>query len=65
MRLQASYELFKDWSFIEKGSVTVIYDQLLINYDNFRDLTSGALVGQEPLYELESGVYQLFFSFWF
>ncbi len=65
MRLQASYELFKDWSFIEKGSVTVIYDQLLINYDNFRDLTSAALVGQEPLYTLESGVYQLFFSFWF
>ncbi len=65
MRLQASYELFEDWSFIEKGSVTVIYDQLLINYDNFRDLTSGALVGQEPLYKLESGIYQLFFSFWF
>ncbi len=65
MRLQASYELFEDWSFIEKGSVTVIYDQLLINYDNFRDLTTGALVGQEPLYTLESGIYQLFFSFWF
>jgi len=64
-RLQASYELFRDWSFITKGSVNLIYDQLVIDYDNFRDLTTGALVGQEPLYKLESGIYQLFFSFWF
>ena len=64
-RLQASYELFNDWNFIEKGTVTFIYDQLVIDYDNFRDLTTGALVGQEPLYTLEGGVYQLFFSFWF
>jgi hypothetical protein len=64
-RLQASYELFKNWNFIEKGSVNFVYDQLYIDYDNFRDLTSGAAVGQEPLYSLEAGVYQLFFSFWF
>ncbi len=65
LRLQASYELFSDWNFIEKGTVSFIYDQLLIDYDNFRDLTTGALVGQEPLYTLEGGIYQLFFSFWF
>ncbi len=64
-RLQASYELFSDWSFFEKGTVNFIYDQLTIDYDNFRDLTTGALVGQEPLYVLDAGVYQLFFSFWF
>lgn len=64
-RLQASYELFKDWSYFERGSVNFIYDQLLIDYDNFRDLTFGAPVGQEPLYALDAGVYQLFFSFWF
>ena len=64
-RLQASYELFREWNFIEKGTVNLIFDQLLIDYDNFRDLTSGASVGQEPLYALDAGVYQLFFSFWF
>ena len=64
-RLQASYELFNDWNFIKQGTVSLIYDQLLINYDNFSDLTSGAPVGQEPLYTLDAGVYQLFFSFWF
>ncbi len=65
-RLQASYELFKDgWRFMDKGTVNLIYDQLVIDYDNFRDLTTGALVGQEPLYVLDAGVFQLFFSFWF
>ena len=64
-RLQASYELFSDWSFIEKGSVNFVYDELEIDYDNFSDLSTGALIGQEPLYVLEAGVYQLFFSFWF
>ena len=64
-RLQASYELFRDWNFIEKGTVNFVYDQLVIDYDNFRDLRSGAPAGQEPLYTLEGGIYQLFFSFWF
>ena len=65
-RVQASYEFLKEgWGFIDKGTVTLIYDQLLIDYDNFRDLTTGALVGAEPAYALDAGVYQLFFSFWF
>jgi hypothetical protein len=46
-------------------SVNLIYDQLLIGYDNFRDLTTGALVGEEPAYRLDSGVYQIFVSLWF
>ncbi len=65
IRLQASYEVFSDWSFFKKGTVNFVYDELLIDYDNFRDLTTGALVGQEPLYTLEAGIYQLFFSLWF
>jgi hypothetical protein len=65
LRLQASYELFNEWNFFEKGTVNFIYDQLLIDYDDFSDISAGALVGQEPLYSLEAGVYQLFFSFWF
>lgn len=65
-RLQASYEfLTKGWGFVDKGTVNLVYDQLLIDYDNFRNLTTGALVGEEPLYSLDAGIYQLFFSFWF
>lgn len=65
-RLQASYAFLQDgWGFVDKGTVNLIYDQLLIDYDNFRDLTTGALVGEEPAYRLDAGVYQLFISFWF
>jgi nuclear transport factor 2 (NTF2) superfamily protein len=64
-RLQASYELVKEWSFVKKGTVNFVYDQLGIDYDNFRDISTGAPVGQEPLYTLDAGIYQLFVSFWF
>lgn len=65
-RLQASYAFLRDgWGFVDKGTVNLIYDQLLIDYDNFRDLTTGALVGEEPAYRLDAGVYQLFISLWF
>jgi hypothetical protein len=64
--LQASYAFLQDgWGFVDKGTVNLIYDQLLIDYDNFRDLTTGALVGEEPAYRLDSGVYQIFVSLWF
>jgi len=65
-RLQASYAFLQDgWGFVDKGTVNLIYDQLLIDYDNFRDLTTGALVGEEPAYRLDAGVYQIFVSLWF
>ncbi len=65
-RLQASYGFLQDgWGFVDRGTVNLIYDQLLIDYDNFRDLTTGALVGEEPAYRLDAGVYQIFVSFWF
>jgi hypothetical protein len=65
-RLQASYAFLQEgWGFVDRGSVNLIYDQLVIDYDNFRDLTTGALVGEEPAYKLDAGVYQIFVSFWF
>lgn len=65
-RVQASYEFLENgWNFIDKGSINVVYDGLKVDYDNFRDLRSAAPVGQEPLYTLDAGIYQLFFSFWF
>ena len=65
-RLQASYAFLQGgWGFVDRGSVNLIYDQLQIDYDNFRDLTTGALVGEEPAYRLDASVYQIFVSFWF
>jgi hypothetical protein len=65
-RAHVSYELFRDgWSFLEKASVNLTFDRLIIDYDNFRDITQGGNPGAEPLYTLEANVMQLFFSVWF
>lgn len=66
LRLAASYEFLSDgWKFVDKGSVTLSLDYLMVDYKEFRDLTSGAPVGLEPLYSLDANVFQLFFSFWY
>jgi hypothetical protein len=37
----------------------------MIDYDEFRDISTGALLGDEPLYQLDANVIQLFLSFWY
>ena len=55
------------WSFLEKGTLNAYYDHVWFNYDDFRDLRSntGVAPGDEPLYEFEADIWQLFISFWF
>jgi hypothetical protein len=66
VRFAASYEFLSEgWNFVDKGSVTLSMDYLMVDYKEFRDLTSGAPVGLEPLYSLDANVIQLFFSFWY
>jgi hypothetical protein len=67
-KLAASYEFIggaQGWNFIKRGTVNASVDFLTVDYDEFRDLTSGAAVGEEPLYSLDANVYQLFVSFWY
>jgi hypothetical protein len=67
-KLAASYEFIggaEGWNFIKKGTVNASIDILQVNYDEFRDLTAGAPVGEEPLYSLDANVVQLFVSFWY
>ncbi|HLT92252.1 MAG TPA: DUF3570 domain-containing protein [Woeseiaceae bacterium] len=66
LKLAASYEFLSNgWKFIDKGTVNFSIDRLRVDYHEFRDLTSGAPVGEEPLYSLDADVFQLFFSFWY
>jgi len=66
LKFSVAYEFLNNgWSFIDKGSVTLTVDHLLVDYDEFRDISTGALVGEEPLYQLDANVIQLFFSFWY
>ncbi len=68
LKFAASYEFISDadsQGFIKRGTVNMSLDVLTIDYDEFRDLTSGASAGFEPLYALDADVVQLFFSFWY
>lgn len=66
LKLGASYEFLGDgWKFIDRGTVNFSIDRLSVDYHEFRDLTSGAPVGEEPLYSLDADIYQLYFSFWY
>ena len=66
IKASVTYEFIEDgWGFIDKGSVTASLDYLTVNYHEFRDISTGAPLGSEPLYNLEAAVVQVFFSFWY
>jgi hypothetical protein len=68
LHLKATYEFINDadgWGFLKKGAVTGSIDMLGVDYHEFSDLTAGAAVGDEPLYQLEANVFQIFVSFWY
>ena len=61
-----SYEIVKSgWRYIDRGSLNLSYDYIRFEYDDFRDLTSGALVGEEPLYSFSANVWKAYLSIWY
>lgn len=50
---------------LEKGTVNLRYDYMMMKYDDFRDITAGGRAGAEPLFELDASVVQFFVSAWF
>ena len=68
LRLAASYELIggaRGWGFIKKASINASVEFMQFDYHEFKDLSTGAAYGAEPLYALEADIFQLFFSFWY
>ena len=66
--ISGSYEFIsgaEGWKFFKKGSVNISYDFLLVDYDEFSDISAGAPLGEEPLYQLEADIIQIYFSFWY
>jgi hypothetical protein len=61
----ASYEFGRGWSAIERGSLNLQLDRIEFDYDDFRDLTVPAPVGEEPLYSFGATVTRIFASIWF
>ena len=67
LRGKVSYEFLdpnKGWGIFKRGSLNFTLDHLIVEYQEFRDITSGSL-GEEALYELKANVYQIFVSFWY
>lgn len=52
------------WIF-SKGSANLHVDYVIFDYENFSDVTAGAALGEEPLYELDAIVYRVYLSLWF
>ncbi len=53
----------------DKGTINLNYNLFVFDYQDFRDipegLETGAVIGQEPLYELTANVIRFYLSFWF
>ena len=68
-KLQAAYEFLSDdgndWGFIKRAKVTASLNMLYVEYQDFSDLTALQPVGEEPLYELDANIFQLYFSFFY
>jgi hypothetical protein len=67
VRLGVSYDIVRGgWRFVERGTFNVIYDHLMFDYEDFRDLTQrGGVAGSEPSLSFGANVFQVFVSFWF
>ncbi len=70
LKLQAAYEFINDdgdpaWGFVKRAKVTASLNMLSIDYHDFSDLTALQPIGQEPLYQLDADVFQIYFSFFY
>ena len=65
--LKLSYDFIENgWRSLDKGTVNLAWDHIMFDYDNFRDLRVTTVpAGDEPLYDFEADVVQLFVSIWF
>ena len=52
------------WMF-SKGSANLYVDYVMFDYENFSDVTAGAALGEEPLYQFDAVVLRAYLSLWF
>jgi hypothetical protein len=64
--LGATYQLPPlGWRWVQKSTVNLYFDQILYDYQDFRDVREGGAPGTEPAYSYDATVIRLFFSGWF
>ena len=64
--LGISYELGFARTVFDRSTISLQWDHLEFDYDNFRDLTDlTPIAGDESLYSFDADVYRLFLSIWY
>lgn len=65
--IKVAYEIDTHWtSWIEKASVTLAWDIMQLDYENYRDARQVDFVpGKEPFYSFDANVIRFFLSAWF
>ncbi|KAA1192878.1 DUF3570 domain-containing protein [Pseudohalioglobus sediminis] len=61
-----SYQRPLSWRYAYKAGISLQYDRIAFDYDNFSDLTEeGFLPGDEPNYSFDADVYKILFTLWY
>lgn len=64
--ISVAYEWqFSAQSLIKQSSVSLEYDYMRFEYDDFRDATAQVAVGEEPLFGFSANVIRLYASIWY
>ena len=64
--LYVSYERKIGWGPMDKIALTLHYDYLKLEYDNFSDLRdTEALPGEERLFDMDADVFKALFTIWY
>jgi hypothetical protein len=62
----ASYDFnTTKWQLIDKGSLNFSLDLIRFQYDDFRNITSRGIAGEEPLYSFTANVIKAYVSIWY
>jgi hypothetical protein len=61
-----SYKVLEDgWGYLDKASLNFKYNHIWFDYDNFTDVRGSPAVGQEPTYDFDADVIQIYGSVWY
>lgn len=61
-----SYDVLENgWGYLDKATLNFKYNHIWFDYENFTDVRGDPAVGQEPKYDFDADVIQIFGSIWY
>jgi len=61
-----SYDVLENgWGYLDKATLNFKYNHIWFDYENFTDVRGSPAVGQEPKYDFDADVIQIFGSIWY